>query len=120
MKTPIQTLVLFCLCIANFSFANPTFHNSMKEGRFVYKDGSVYYGEFMKGLPEGTGTVQYASGNRYSGEWKDHAPQGEGVMFWTSGRKTIGIWNRGELVKELTPSERIQQSPMRKQKSQAI
>ncbi|KAA3636424.1 MAG: peptidase C14 caspase catalytic subunit p20 [Bacteroidetes bacterium] len=70
-------------------------------GKFRYKDGSRYIGEFFKGSPEGRGTLFYANGDRYEGGWKQHAPHGRGVMYYKSGKVVGAIWDFGKPVKKL-------------------
>lgn len=70
-------------------------------GKYLYRDGSKYVGEFVAGFPQGNGTVYYADGNRYEGGWKDHAPHGKGVMFYADGREIGAIWDFGKPVKKL-------------------
>ncbi|MGB3297266.1 MAG: pentapeptide repeat-containing protein [Phormidesmis sp.] len=56
-----------------------------------YKDGSVYYGEFVNGQPaDGRGTMVYPSGNRYDGEYKDGDRNGCGTFKFSNGRQYIG------------------------------
>jgi hypothetical protein len=70
-------------------------------GRFRYRDGSVYIGQFNNGLPEGQGTVYYAGGDRYEGAWKKHAPHGRGIMYYNSGKVIGAIWEYGRPHKKL-------------------
>jgi hypothetical protein len=70
-------------------------------GKYIYRDGSKYVGEFAAGFPQGNGTVFYADGNRYEGGWKDHAPHGKGVMFYADGREIGAIWDFGKPIKKL-------------------
>lgn len=70
-------------------------------GKYAYRDGSRYYGQFVKGLPQGAGSVYYQSGDRYEGEWKSHAPNGRGVMYYKSGKVLGAQWEAGKPVREL-------------------
>lgn len=70
-------------------------------GKFSYKDGSRFIGEFTNGQPEGRGTLFYASGDRYEGGWKQHSPHGRGVMHYKSGKVVGAIWDFGKPVKKL-------------------
>lgn len=70
-------------------------------GKYVYRDGSKYVGEFAGGFPQGAGNVYYANGDRYEGGWKEHAPHGKGVMYYTDGREVGAIWDFGKPVKKL-------------------
>jgi hypothetical protein len=42
-----------------------------------YSDGSVFDGNFIKGLPS-FGLFKYPNGNSYNGELKDNKPNGQG------------------------------------------
>lgn len=56
-----------------------------------YKNGIVYYGEFIAGKPaDGKGTMVYPSGNRYDGEYKDGDRNGCGIFDFSNGRRYIG------------------------------
>ncbi len=70
-------------------------------GRFLYRDGSRYYGQFVKGLPQGAGMVYYPNGDRFEGEWKNHAPNGQGVMYYKSGKVLGAVWEGGKATKQL-------------------
>lgn len=70
-------------------------------GKYSYRDGSRYYGQFIKGNPEGNGSVYYPGGDRYEGEWKNHAPNGQGVMYYKSGKVLGAVWNAGKPAREL-------------------
>lgn len=70
-------------------------------GKFVYRDGSVYVGRFLNGLPDGVGTVYYTGGDRYEGNWKKHAPHGRGIMYYNSGKVIGAIWEYGRPLKKL-------------------
>eukprot|EP00958_Prasinococcus_capsulatus_P004817 scaffold443_cov527-Prasinococcus_capsulatus_cf.AAC.5 len=39
-------------------------------GRYIWKDGNQYNGQWMAGCMEGKGTFVWACGERYDGEWK--------------------------------------------------
>ncbi len=70
-------------------------------GRFVYRDGSRYYGQFVKGLPQGAGMVYYPNGDRFEGEWRNNAPNGRGVMYYKSGKVEGAMWESGKAVRRL-------------------
>ena len=42
-----------------------------KDGKFLYKNGDVYTGDFFKGKREGTGKLTLKEGPTYEGDWKD-------------------------------------------------
>ncbi len=68
------------------------------EGRYTYRDGAVYEGEFVDGEPIGRGKVRYANGDRYAGGWKGNAPHGKGSYSFHSGKKVAGNWEDGRLI----------------------
>ena len=61
-----------------------------------YKNGDVYVGEIVKGMPEGKGTMTYANGNVYTGNWHKGDPDGQGTMTYADNSKFVGEWNYGE------------------------
>ena len=76
-------------------------HCQNGQGKFRYKDGSRYLGEFNNGSPEGMGTIYYTAGDRYEGGWKQHAPHGKGVMYYKTGRVIGAVWDFGKPIKKL-------------------
>ena len=70
-------------------------------GKFTYRNGNKFIGDFMDGKPHGTGIVYYKTGDRYEGDWKRDQPNGKGVMHYTDGKILGAIWEEGEAVKEL-------------------
>ncbi|MFM9948378.1 MAG: caspase family protein [Saprospiraceae bacterium] len=71
------------------------------KGKYFYRDGARYIGDFFNGAPQGIGTVYYKSGDRYEGGWKQNKPHGEGVMYYTTGKVTGAVWDFGKPVKKL-------------------
>ncbi len=69
-----------------------------EEGRFNYKDGSYFIGNFINGQPDGDGTTQYINGDLYKGGWKNHGPYGKGTMFQKAGQIHSGVWENGRLT----------------------
>lgn len=76
-------------------------HCASGMGKFNYRDGSKYVGDFHNGTPEGNGTIFYAAGGRYEGGWKQHAPHGKGVMYYANGKVVGAIWDFGKPLKKL-------------------
>lgn len=68
-------------------------------GRYEYRDGTVYAGDFEEGRPGGHGVVAYANGDRYEGEWADNGPDGEGTYLFRAGNRIAGKWRLGKLVR---------------------
>eukprot|EP01043_Picozoa_sp_COSAG02_P001747 COSAG02_NODE_37_length_48203_cov_57.745708_31_plen_141_part_00 len=51
-------------------------------GRYTWKDGSYYDGQWKNDEREGMGKYTYPSGGVYDGEWKDSKPHGNGTYTW--------------------------------------
>ncbi len=68
-------------------------------GRYTYRDGAVYEGEFEEGKPSGEGSVHYANGDVYTGGWDITGPDGAGTYQFANGKQVAGIWNMGKLVR---------------------
>jgi hypothetical protein len=67
-----------------------------------------YEGRFSKGLPNGTGTYTWSNGTLYSGEWSKGIREGRGEMKYITlrGDSVVnGYWKAGNYAgKENTPS----------------
>lgn len=61
-----------------------------------YKNGDVYVGEIVKGLPEGKGTMTYANGDVYTGNWYKGDPDGQGTMTYVDNSTYSGHWREGK------------------------
>jgi hypothetical protein len=85
-------------------------------GRFDYRDGSYYIGDFTKGEPEGEGTCNYISGDIYKGGWKSHGPHGFGTMLKKDGSVHSGIWELGALKKRSYETEALAKIKQQKEK----
>ena len=82
MKTP--TLLAFMIFISGYALAqeckvlkteiSASYHgdckNGLAQGKGIAKGLDSYEGEFIKGLPDGTGTYIWANGDNYKGNWK--------------------------------------------------
>jgi hypothetical protein len=63
-------------------------------GVLKYRNGSVYEGDWEKGMKCGQGKMTYNSGNFYDGTWKNNKRNGEGTMHWlTTNEKYTGNWD---------------------------
>ncbi|TPB26533.1 hypothetical protein DIJ63_39055, partial [Burkholderia pseudomallei] len=70
----------------------------------MYKDNSVYEGEYKDGKKSGVGTYTCES-YRYIGEWKDDKKSGIGTYYLLNGTKIEvcikdEIITKGELIRE--------------------
>ena len=75
------------------------------EGKFLYKDNSLYEGKFENKKANGFGTCVYANGNIYKGEWKDHNFEGKGILTYYTGTVYAGVWLKGQLIEKMNPSD---------------
>ena len=85
--------LLFILIISGIFCSADMF---AKDKTKKYKNGDVYVGEIVKGMPEGKGTMTYANGNVYTGNWHKGDPDGQGTMTYADNSKFVGEWNYGE------------------------
>jgi hypothetical protein len=76
-------------------------------GKFVYRDGSFFIGQFLNGHPNGEGTTQYINGDVYKGGWKNHGPFGKGTMYQKTGVVHSGTWDSGRLVERSYETQAI-------------
>lgn len=58
-------------------------------------DLCVHEGEYVRGIPNGNGTMTWADGTVYSGGFVDGAQNGTGVMTWTNGNVYSGDFTNG-------------------------
>ena len=75
------------------------------KGKYAYRDGARYIGDFFNGAPQGFGTVYYKGGDRYEGGWKQNKPHGEGIMYYVNGKVLGALWDFGKPVKKLFSEE---------------
>lgn len=85
--------ILFLLIISGIFCSADMF---AKDKTKKYKNGDVYVGEIVKGMPEGKGTMTYANGDVYTGNWHKGDPDGQGTMTYADNSKFVGEWNYGE------------------------
>lgn len=71
------------------------------KGTYIYKDKTVYEGEFKKTKAHGYGVCYYSNGNSYEGEWANHTFHGKGIMRYKNGKVKAGLWKNGKFVKTL-------------------
>ena len=86
--------ILFLLIISGIFCSADMF---AKDKTKKYKNGDVYVGEIVKGMPEGKGTMTYANGDVYTGNWHKGDPDGQGTMTYADNSKFVGEWNYGEV-----------------------
>ena len=76
-------------------------------GKYVFKTGDFYIGQFKNGLREGKGTQYYKNEKiQYKGNWKNDMRNGSGKYYYENGDYFIGFWKdnikigKGELFNE--------------------
>ena len=63
------------------------------KGVLTYNNGSIYEGDWERGMKWGQGKMTYASGNYYEGAWSNNKRNGYGCMHWlTSEERYEGNW----------------------------
>ncbi|MDU4724309.1 hypothetical protein [Clostridioides difficile] len=70
-------------------------------GKYTYRDGSIYTGEFKYGLKNGLGKLTYPNNDIYKGYFLDNKKNGKGVLYKNDGNKQAGIWEDDEQCKSL-------------------
>lgn len=62
-------------------------------GKYVWKDESVYEGDFIQGRKEGQGKFTFPNANYYEGFWMKGKQNGTGVFVSKSNEQVKkGIW----------------------------
>ena len=67
-------------------------------GRFVFADGAVYEGAFVRGFAEGQGVYQSVDNWSYEGGFVQGLFDGEGILTDSGGKTVVGIWEKGVQV----------------------
>lgn len=64
----------------------------------VFPDGTLYAGDFSRGVREGVGVLRWGNAHSYFGQWLDDAAHGRGEYRFPNGTVFIGIWDSGSTV----------------------
>lgn len=84
--------------------------HGLAHGKGISKGIDTYEGEFVRGLPDGTGTYTWSNGSTYTGEFKRGLKQGKGKLV-TADSTLEGIWKEDAYVgKVLIPPYVINRS----------
>ena len=51
----------------------------------IYKDGSIYIGDFINDKANGYGKYIFEDGEYYIGEWKNNLKHGKGIIYYKNG-----------------------------------
>ncbi|MBX4271115.1 MORN repeat-containing protein [Clostridium estertheticum] len=62
------------------------------KGKFTWKNGDEYDGEWLNDKMSGEGTFSYKSKDLYVGNYKDNLKSGQGIYTWENGETYNGIW----------------------------
>ena len=125
MKTP--TLLAIMIFISGYALAqeckvlkteiSASYHgdckNGLAQGKGIAKGLDSYEGEFIKGLPDGTGTYIWANGDNYKGNWKKGLKDGRGIYVWhtAKGDSTLtGVWRKDKYQGSGISPYRVSQS----------
>ncbi len=68
------------------------------KGKFVWKNGSKYEGDFENGNYNGFGVATFSKENEkecYEGHWKDGKMSGQGKLVYKDGTKQEGTFENG-------------------------
>ncbi len=65
------------------------------EGRYRWKDGSLYAGSFRGARPDGHGVWSHPDGSRYEGGWRLGNRDGRGSEKTAQGVTRTGLWKEG-------------------------
>ena len=63
-----------------------------KYGIEIWKDGSIYKGEYSEGKKVGIGIYTWEDGTRYEGMWDNNTFNGFGIFYYTNDRIYLGEW----------------------------
>jgi hypothetical protein len=66
------------------------------QGKYTYKNGDIYFGEWKDYKRHGYGFFTYTNGDKYDGQWKDNNKDGHGIFFYKYGDKYDGQWKDGK------------------------
>lgn len=59
-------------------------------GKFRYRSGAIYEGDFRQGKSNGKGILTFTNGNKYLGDWQDSHRQGQGKLLFREGHTYVG------------------------------
>ncbi|MEG4329353.1 MORN motif-containing protein, partial [Microcoleus sp. herbarium5] len=62
-----------------------------------YEGGDNYEGNFVNGLPDGSGVYVYANGDRYEGQFRKGVPDGRGTFIFKDDARYTGVFQDGTM-----------------------
>ena len=66
------------------------------KGKYTFRNGDEYDGEWLFFMPHGEGIYKWADGDIYVGQWAEGTTHGKGKYTWADGREYIGDLLEGE------------------------
>lgn len=77
------------------------------DGKEVWRDGTEYIGQFLKGMKHGQGSMTH-DGKIYAGSWEKNAKHGIGFETQLLGNtRRKGEWKRGKFFRWLSGTETV-------------
>lgn len=70
-------------------------------GRFEWKSGEEYNGNFSAGKMSGYGVFYWKNKRKFIGNWKKGKMDGRGMLFYENGQVKKGIWKSNTFVRLL-------------------
>ena len=58
----------------------------------IWKDGSIYKGEYSEGKKNGIGVYSWSDGTKYEGMWKNNTFNGLGIFYFSDNKYYFGEW----------------------------
>ena len=56
------------------------------KGKYYYKNGEIFDGEWKNGIIEGKGIYYYNNGRKYEGQWKNGKREGRGILYYNENK----------------------------------
>lgn len=76
-----------------------TLEGNIKDGFgiYIWDNGLIYEGDWVKGKRNGKGRMYFADGTWYLGDFKDDKRTGKGTMYWNHNEWYRGDFDKGQL-----------------------